>query len=113
MQRLTQQMQPHFLFNALNTVSSLMHTDVARADATLMRLADVLRRTLDVSELHEATPLCTAALAVRARRRGAPGNARRGCPRTLETNRTQKSRTRDIGYGFFVSSAEAVSSGTC
>jgi sensor histidine kinase YesM len=54
LQRLTQQMQPHFLFNALNTVSSLMHTDVEKADATLIRLADVLRATLDVSELHEA-----------------------------------------------------------
>ncbi|MFC0135371.1 sensor histidine kinase [Massilia eurypsychrophila] len=64
LQRLTQQMQPHFLFNALNTVSSLMHTDVARADATLIRLADVLRATLDVSELHEA-PLATELRLVR------------------------------------------------
>jgi two-component system LytT family sensor kinase len=58
LQRLTKQMQPHFLFNALNTVSSLMHSDVERADATLIRLADVLRATLEVSELHEA-PLST------------------------------------------------------
>ena len=64
LQRLTQQMQPHFLFNALNTVSSLMHTDVERADATLIRLADVLRATLDVSELHEA-PLSTELRLVR------------------------------------------------
>lgn len=46
---LTQQMQPHFLFNALNTISSLMHSDVMRADAMLIQLADVLRTTLDVS----------------------------------------------------------------
>jgi two-component system LytT family sensor kinase len=58
LQRLAQQMQPHFLFNALNTISSLMHTDVNRADATLIQLADVLRTTLDVSDLHEA-PLST------------------------------------------------------
>jgi hypothetical protein len=58
LQRLTQQMQPHFLFNALNTISSLMHTDVERADATLIQLADVLRTTLDVSDQHEA-PLAT------------------------------------------------------
>ncbi len=58
LQRLAQQMQPHFLFNALNTISSLMHTDVDRADATLIQLADVLRTTLDVSDLHEA-PLST------------------------------------------------------
>ncbi len=58
LQRLAQQMQPHFLFNALNTISSLMHTDVDKADATLIQLADVLRTTLDVSDLHEA-PLAT------------------------------------------------------
>lgn len=56
LQRLTQQMQPHFLFNALNTVSSLMHTDVERADAVLVRLGDVLRAALDIGERHE-TPL--------------------------------------------------------
>ena len=51
--RLTQQLQPHFLFNALNTISSLMHSDVARADAMLIQLADVLRATLDVGGQHE------------------------------------------------------------
>jgi two-component system LytT family sensor kinase len=51
--RLTQQMQPHFLFNALNTISSLMQTDVARADAVLLQLADVLRASLDLSEQYE------------------------------------------------------------
>lgn len=54
LERLTRQMQPHFLFNALNTVSSLMHTDVARADATLVRLADVLRATLTLGERPQA-----------------------------------------------------------
>jgi hypothetical protein len=54
LQRLAQQMQPHFLFNALNTVSSLMHTDVQKADATLMQLAGVLRTTLDLGSSHEA-----------------------------------------------------------
>lgn len=58
LQQLTQQMQPHFLFNALNTISSLMHSDVARADATLIQLADVLRTTLDVSAQQQA-PLAT------------------------------------------------------
>jgi len=56
--QLTQQMQPHFLFNALNTISSLMHSDVDRADATLVQLADVLRATLDVSGQQQA-PLST------------------------------------------------------
>ena len=52
--RLTRQMQPHFLFNALNTISSLMHTNVMRADATLVRLADVLRATLVLGERPQA-----------------------------------------------------------
>ena len=56
--RLTQQLQPHFLFNALNTVSALMHTDVHRADAMLIQLADVLRATLEVGEQHQV-PLAT------------------------------------------------------
>jgi two-component system LytT family sensor kinase len=55
LQRLTQQMQPHFLFNALNTISSLMHSDVELADATLVQLADVLRATLALGDAHEAS----------------------------------------------------------
>jgi hypothetical protein len=50
--RLSQQMQPHFLFNALNTISSLMYSDVQRADAMLIQLSDVLRATLDIGERH-------------------------------------------------------------
>jgi len=65
MQQLTQQMQPHFLFNALNTISSLMHTDVARADATLMRLAELLRGTLDAGGQQEV-PLATELQLLRA-----------------------------------------------
>jgi two-component system LytT family sensor kinase len=53
--RLTQQIQPHFLFNALNTISQLMHVDVHKADAMLIQLADVLRATLAISEQHETT----------------------------------------------------------
>jgi signal transduction histidine kinase len=45
--RLTQQMQPHFLFNALNTISSIMQVDVERADRLLTQLADLLRASLD------------------------------------------------------------------
>lgn len=39
-------LHPHFLFNALNTVSSLMYDDVRAADRTVSRLADLLRRAL-------------------------------------------------------------------
>ncbi|GGY00477.1 sensor histidine kinase [Massilia dura] len=44
--QLTQQMQPHFLFNALNTIAAVMHEDVERADALLVRLAELLRAAL-------------------------------------------------------------------
>lgn len=40
------QLRPHFLFNALNTVSALMYTDVARADRLVAALGDLLRISL-------------------------------------------------------------------
>lgn len=53
LQQLTQQMQPHFLFNALNTISSLIYSGPDQADATLIQLADVLRATLDLNGQQE------------------------------------------------------------
>jgi hypothetical protein len=44
--QLQAQLRPHFLFNALNTVSSLMQTDVLRADRVLTQLGDLLRISL-------------------------------------------------------------------
>jgi two-component system LytT family sensor kinase len=44
---LTAQLQPHFLFNTLHAISTLMHRDVDAADTMLARLGDLLRRTLD------------------------------------------------------------------
>jgi LytS/YehU family sensor histidine kinase len=44
--QLQAQLRPHFLFNTLNTVSSLMQVDVARADRVLTRLGDLLRASL-------------------------------------------------------------------
>ncbi len=43
------QMNPHFLFNALNTVASLVRTDARAAERTVENLSQVLRRTLDRS----------------------------------------------------------------
>src|SRR4029078_9337922 len=40
------QINPHFLFNALNAIASLIHTDPARADAAVEQLAEVLRYPL-------------------------------------------------------------------
>ncbi len=50
------QLRPHFLFNALNTVSALMHTDVARADRLVATLGDLLRISLRSGE-NEMTTL--------------------------------------------------------
>ena len=44
---LKMQLNPHFLFNTLNSVSSLMYVDVDAADAMLTRLSDFLRLTLE------------------------------------------------------------------
>jgi two-component system, LytTR family, sensor kinase len=50
LENLSRQLQPHFLFNALNSVSSVMYEDVARADQMLGRLSDFLRATLRLPE---------------------------------------------------------------
>ena len=43
---LASQLRPHFLFNALNTVSSVMYRSVEDANRVLQRLGDLLRRSL-------------------------------------------------------------------
>jgi len=43
------QLQPHFLFNTLHAISTLMHRDVEAAERMLARLSDLLRMTLDSS----------------------------------------------------------------
>jgi sensor histidine kinase YesM len=50
---LRMQLQPHFLFNALNGVSALIHEDPEAADSLLARLADFLRLGLDTSGRNE------------------------------------------------------------
>jgi two-component system, LytTR family, sensor kinase len=55
LQSLRSQLQPHFLFNALNTISVLMHENVDSADRILLQLSGLLRRSLDHSETHEVT----------------------------------------------------------
>jgi two-component system, LytTR family, sensor kinase len=46
LEALRAQLQPHFLFNTLNSVSSLMYRDVEAADVMIARLSDLLRLTL-------------------------------------------------------------------
>ncbi len=54
LEALTAQLHPHFLFNTLQGISTLMHRDVEAADAMLSRLSDLLRQTLQRGERQEA-----------------------------------------------------------
>ena len=47
LQVLKMQLHPHFLFNTLHAVSTLLHRDVEAADRMITRLSDLLRLTLD------------------------------------------------------------------
>jgi two-component system sensor histidine kinase AlgZ len=49
-QALQARMEPHFLFNGLNTVASLIGEDPDRAERALERLSDLLRYALDASQ---------------------------------------------------------------
>jgi len=53
LQALQMQLNPHFLFNALHSISSLMHKDVEAADRMIMRLGDLLRAALEGSDTQE------------------------------------------------------------
>ena len=55
LQALKMQLHPHFLFNTLNSISALMHLDVAAADKMMARLSDLLRMTLERPGRQETT----------------------------------------------------------
>jgi LytS/YehU family sensor histidine kinase len=54
-QALRMQLQPHFLFNTLNSIAALIHCDAEAADRMVSRLADLLRMTLDSGSAQEIT----------------------------------------------------------
>jgi two-component system, LytTR family, sensor kinase len=58
LQLLSMQLQPHFLFNTLNTIAELVHDDPDRADYMIAGLSDLLRRALDLGATQEI-PLAT------------------------------------------------------
>jgi two-component system, LytTR family, sensor kinase len=47
LQALKSQLQPHFLFNTMHSISALMLTDVRAADRMMTRLSDLLRISLE------------------------------------------------------------------
>ena len=55
LQLLKNQLHPHFLFNALNSVSALMQQDVQAADRILGQLSELLRHALDTAAVQEWT----------------------------------------------------------
>lgn len=52
---LKMQLQPHFLFNTLNTISVLMQEDVQAANRMLLRLSELLRLALKNTSTHEVS----------------------------------------------------------
>jgi two-component system, LytTR family, sensor kinase len=56
LQALKGQLQPHFLFNTMHSISALMLTDVRAADKMMSRLSDLLRMSLE-SESEQITSL--------------------------------------------------------
>jgi signal transduction histidine kinase len=52
---LKSQLQPHFLFNTMHSISSLMLTDVGAADRMMTQLSDLLRMSLENKSIQETT----------------------------------------------------------
>jgi two-component system, LytTR family, sensor kinase len=48
-------LQPHFLFNALNTIASRVHDDPAQADRMITHLAELLRATLREGQVQQVS----------------------------------------------------------
>ncbi|HEY0077215.1 MAG TPA: histidine kinase [Pyrinomonadaceae bacterium] len=55
LQALKMQLQPHFLFNTLHSISALLYKDTEAADKMIARLGDFLRLTLENSGTQEVT----------------------------------------------------------
>jgi signal transduction histidine kinase len=55
LQALKSQLQPHFLFNTLHSISALMLTDVQAADRMMSRLSDLLRMSLENNGVQETS----------------------------------------------------------
>jgi sensor histidine kinase YesM len=55
LQALRMQMNPHFLFNTLNSIASLVQEDGKKAEAMIEALSDLLRLTLRANDRQEVT----------------------------------------------------------
>jgi two-component system, LytTR family, sensor kinase len=57
LEALKMQLQPHFLFNTLHAISTLIYSNVEGADRMIARLSDFLRLSLDSAGVQEVTLL--------------------------------------------------------
>jgi ribosomal protein S18 acetylase RimI-like enzyme len=55
LQILKMELQPHFLFNALHSISALMQSDVRAANDTLVRVSDMLRHAVRTTHVQEVS----------------------------------------------------------
>lgn len=55
LQALSMELQPHFLFNTLNAIAGMVWQDPAKADAMVLQLSDLLRRTLEAGSSPTST----------------------------------------------------------
>lgn len=53
LQALRTQLHPHFLFNTLNAIAELVHSDPVVADRSIVRLSELLRFSLASEKTHE------------------------------------------------------------
>ena len=74
---LRNQLQPHFLFHALQAVATLMHRNVEAADEMLAHLGDLLRLSLERQNVQEASSARGA-----ARHRAVPQHSSRSLRRS-------------------------------
>ena len=75
LEALSAQLDPHFLFNALNSTAEMVHRDVDSADRMLVGLGELLRSSLDKRQralvpLHEELQLLQHYLAIERARLG-------------------------------------------
>ena len=52
---LRQQVNPHFLFNSLSTLKTMMHNNIDKAEEYLLKLSDVFRYSLQVNDIEKVT----------------------------------------------------------
>jgi hypothetical protein len=64
LQTLANRTQPHFLFNALNSISALVRTDPEKAETMISRLGDLLRTSMRADDA-ESIPLAEELALVR------------------------------------------------